>query len=92
MEENNFDWVNDVPFIDKVSLDNVLVGMTVKLSPESEFYNQAKGEYGTITSLSSAVDINKWVYVKWSDEETWDYRIGPENFDLLSEFYNYGRE
>ena len=86
MEENSFDWVTDILFIDKVSIDNLSIGMTVKLSPESRFYNQARGKSGTIVGLSSVIDINKWVYVKWSDGNRRDYRIGPEEFDLTSEF------
>jgi hypothetical protein len=92
MEENNFEWITDTPFIDTVSIDNVLVGMTVKLSPESDYHHQAEGESGTIVGLNSVIDANKWVYVKWSEGNTMDYRIGPYDFDLLSEFYYYGRE
>jgi hypothetical protein len=86
MEDNNFEWVTDILFIDKVSIDNLSIGMTVKLSPESTFYHQARGKSGTIVGLSSVIDINKWVYVEWVVGDKRVYRIGPENFDLISEF------
>jgi len=81
MEENNFDWVIDIPVTTKVTLGNVCIGLWVKLSQQSEFYYQAPNVFGKITDLRIG---DHWVVVKWENGNINYYRVGPDVFDLVT--------
>lgn len=74
---------------EKITIENVEINQRVRRGPDWVYGNQDCNEEGTtlagIISFKSAFTSSgsSWVYVKWDNGEEYDYRIGPDKFDLV---------
>lgn len=70
----------------QVNSENIYVGMRVIINPESIYQYQAPYIWGKVTCEPSWSGGNLWVNVHFDNgRKNNAYRVGPEQFDLLTE-------
>lgn len=72
------DWV-------QVNSNNVYVGMKVIINPESGYHYQAPYVWGKVTCEPNWSSGDLWVNVYFDNGRGESYRVGPREFDLLTE-------
>lgn len=72
------DWV-------QVNSNNVYVGMKVIINPESGYHYQAPYVWGKVTCEPNWSSGDLWVNVYFDNGRGQPYRVGPREFDLLTE-------
>lgn len=74
---------------EKITIENVEINQRVRRGPDWVYGNQDCNEKGiTLAGIISFKSVftssgSSWVYVKWDNGEEYDYRIGPDKFDLV---------
>lgn len=80
----DFEWTNLGGDFIQVDSNNVYEGMEVMLNPKSSYHNQAPYVWGKVTCEPNWSSGDLWVNVYFDNGRGNSYRVGPNDFDLLT--------
>lgn len=80
----DFKWVNSGGDFIRVDANNVYEGMEVIVNPQSSYHNQAPYVWGKVTCEPNWSSGDLWVNVYFDNGVGNSYRVGPNDFDLLT--------
>ena len=83
-EINDFGWIDLGGDFIQVNSYNVYNGMEVIINPKSGYHNQAPYAWGKVTCEPYWSSGDLWVNAYFDNGRGNSYRVGPDNFDLLT--------